>query len=558
MARRSVLPQVATDIALPHGPWRYLGRYWRLLLLGIAMLLATNALMMLIPWLLGRIINALRGPTPEQEIPLLAIGMVSCAILQALVRVVSRISLFNAARMAEYDLRAEAFAHLIRLDSSYYRKNPIGDVMSRLTNDVQTIRGMWGPGVLNMVNTAVAFTAALFLMVHLDPKLTLWSLAPFPCIILFGRIFGRKIYQTSRQVQQQLGSISSSIQQDLTGMEVIKNYVLETDRVSQFQTASYTLLTRNMAVVWIRGLLLPVLRGLASLGVVVVIWIGGTAVVEGRLNLGQLIQFNAYLAYLVWPTMALGWMLSLWQRGFASWRRIAAILTTKPVIVGGSNKLPNPGNPGEIEIRNLTVRIEENTILKNISIHIPAGSITAIVGRTGSGKSTLIETLPRFVEVAPNTVYLDGVDITTLPLDTLRSAISYAPQNAFLFSTTIEKNIRFGLPHEDKKAIESASDAASLAKDLASFPNGWNTLVGERGITLSGGSDSELRWPAHSQRPTVSFYWMILSPPLMRKQNKRSSNIWTRFCTTRPRFSFPIEFQRFNAQIKLSSWTKGM
>ena len=468
------------------GPWGYLIPYWKRLLVGVVALLASNGLVVTIPWFLGETINALRGPDAATAVPPLAIAIVILAATQALVRILSRIAVFNAARMAEYDLRADAFSHLLKLDPGYYRKNRTGDVMSRLTNDVQTVRALWGPGVLNIVNTAVAFTSALILMIHLDSVLTLWALAPFPCIILFGRMFGRKIYKASRAVQKQLGALSSSIQQDLSGIAVIKSFTLEDNRTEHFRGESDQLLHDNMAVVWIRGLLMPILGGLASLGTVIVIWVGGTAVVEGRMNLGQLVQFNAYLAYLVWPTMALGWMISLIQRGIASWNRIQHILGTEPSVQSGDQPVSEP-QIGQIEFRDLTVEMDGHRILDRISLTVPAGKVTAIVGRTGSGKTTLVETIPRFVEVPPGSVLLDGMDITQVPLQQLRSAISYAPQDSFLFSTTIEDNIGFGSDHPDTQTLQNAAEAAGLTADLASFPKGWDTIIGERGITLSGG-----------------------------------------------------------------------
>ncbi len=483
----------------PLSAWSHLRRYRARVGIGISALLATNALALTVPWLLGLTIEALRADDPGEAVPPLALAMVGFAVAQAVVRIVSRVTLFNAARMAEHDLRADLFARLMRMEPAWFRKNPTGDVMSRLTNDVQTVRALWGPGVLNLVNTTFVFATALVLMLRIDPVLTLWALVPYPAVFLLGQAFGRRIYKASRAVQDKLGALSSSVQEDLTGIAVIKNYTLEQRRQQRFTRMSQALLDENMVVTRIRGTMMPILGGMASIGTVMVIYIGGRAVVGGRITLGELVQFNAYLALLVWPTLALGWMISLIQRGLASWSRLAHILSAQPSIVGGPvTALPGAGAAsGELEVRGLTIEIEGRKLLDDVSLRLPAGQVTAVVGRTGGGKSTLVEALARLIDVPAGTVFLDGVDITTLSLPALRGAIGYAPQEAFLFSASIADNIAMGLDHrpggapadagERRRLIEAAAQAAGLDRDLRALPAGLDTLVGERGITLSGG-----------------------------------------------------------------------
>ena len=457
------------------------------------MLLATNGCVQLIWWLTGRTIDALRGPNPTETVPWLAAWVVGVALAQALVRIASRVALFNAARMAEYQLRSDLFAHLLRLEPAFYRKHPTGDIMSRVTSDVQTVRAMWGPGILNLANTAFAFVPTVVVMLLIDPILTLWALLPYPCILLLGRFFGRRIYKASSAVQETLGAMTSTIQEDLTGMGVIKHYSLEAERQRHFRRASSDLLQRNMGMVLIRGLLMPVLGGLASVGTVMVIWVGGNAVISGRMSLGELTHFNGLLLQLIWPTLALGWMISLFQRGLASWQRLAEILDTAPSITSGPHAL-NANGAGTIELRNLTITAGDRTLLDNVSLTIPGGATTAIVGRTGCGKTTLVETIPRLLEPPPGTVFLDDQDVTQLKLDELRGSIAYAPQDAYLFSSSIADNILFARTQSrdtgDPQRIAeltSAIGAAGLENDLTALPNGYDTLVGERGITLSGG-----------------------------------------------------------------------
>jgi len=487
------------------GAWTFVLRYRSRLLLGVLMLVATNGCALAIPWLLGRTIDALHGTDPAGYVPRLALGMIAIAVLQAATRIGSRIWLFNAARMAEADLRSTLFDHLLTLEPAYYRTHPVGDIMSRLTNDVQTVRAMWGPGLLNLVNTAFVFSAALVLMLGIDPWLTLWALLPYPSMVAVGSMFGRRLYRASRAVQDELGALSTAVQEDLTGVQVIKTYGLEEERQVRFAGRSTRLLDRNMVLTQVRGQLFPILGAVASLGTVIVLFMGGRAVIDGQMRLGSLIQFNAYLAILVWPTLALGWMMSLLQRGQASWRRLAEMLETRPAICDGELALDADEVRGDVSIRNLTVEIGGRVLVDGVSLEVPAGTVTAVVGRLGSGKSLLVEAIPRLLDVPAGSVFIDGHDVTQLRLTSLRRVIGYAPQEAFLFSNTIAENIAMGLPERGENGaaltaeaaatrpravseeVRRAAEAAGLERDLAALPDGFHTLVGERGITLSGG-----------------------------------------------------------------------
>lgn len=477
--------------------WAYLIPYRGKIALGVTMLLATNAAFIGIPVLLGKITDALGEPNPAQTVPPLAAAMVGFALLTAVTRIGSRTLIFNAARAAEFDLRSKLFRHLLSFEPRFYQDNPTGDVMSRVTNDVQTVRAMWGVGILNVVNTAFAFATVLFMMLRVDPVLTLWAIVPYPILVVLGRTFGRHIFRASRAVQEHLGKLSSSIQQDLTGIAVIKTYTLETTRYEAFRRASEDLLIRNMTLTHLRGLMLPALTALASLSTVAVLWFGGKQVIEGNLSVGSMIEFFSYLARLVWPTMALGWMLSLMQRGIASWTRVDEFLSTEARIVDGpAAPLDIAQIQGLIEVRHLTVQLGDRKVLDDVSVRIEPGEAVALVGRTGSGKSMLVNALARLIEVPASTVFIDGHDITTLPLVNLRHMISYAPQESFLFSASIRANIAYGLgapgavaddSEARDRAILRAAHDAGLRRDLDVFPGGLETIVGERGLTLSGG-----------------------------------------------------------------------
>ena len=500
------------------GAWGYLERYRADIGGGVVMLLLTNVLFLGIPVTTGMTVNALQEGRHD-DVPILALAMVGFAIGTAITRILSRIWIFNAARAAEYDLRSDLFRHLLGLDLPWYRAHPTGDVMSRLTNDVQTVRAMWGAGVLNVVNTAFAFATVLVMMIRVDPWLTLLACLPYPTIVFLGRVFGRRVYKTSQAVQAQLGALSNEIQEDLTSIQAIKSYGLEGVRKERFRISSQKLLEKNMALTRVRGQLGPAFAALGALSSIVVLYVGGRSVMRGDIELGQLIEMSGYLARLVWPTLALGWMLSLLQRGRASWGRLEALFgETATVVDGTGGRLEAAAVRGGLEVKDLSVRMGERAILDHVSFAVPAGTTTAIVGRTGCGKSTLVEAVCRLIDIPPGAVFLDGRDVTSLPLADLRSAIGYAPQEAFLFSTTIADNVAFGygagssIPKARADELErvtgagapaltppafvdgvpdsrivAAAEAAGLTRDLAAMPDHYATVVGERGITLSGG-----------------------------------------------------------------------
>jgi len=489
----------------------YLKPYRRPLAWGFVMLLLTNGFYLGVPEMMGRAVDAI-GKRSVGDIMMLVLWMAVFAILTAATRILSRVWIFNAARAAEYDLRSDLFGHCMTLSPGYYRTNPVGDVMSRLTNDVQTVRAVWGFGMVSLGNALLAFASVLGVMLWTDPAVTLWVILPFPLIYVVGQAMSKRIYGTMRAVQGELGTLSSRIQEDLGAIQVIKTYGLEDLRRSGFNEGSNRLLKANMDAAKVRIQLGPTLNALAALGMALLILFGGRAVIHGDMTRGQVVAFAAYLARLVWPTLTLGFLLALVQRGRASWMRLVQLQQTKPDIPDGEGPpLPASDKPARVEIRDLTVKYGDRAVLENIALTLEPGTVTAVVGRTGAGKSTLVDALCRLIQVPARTVFLDGRDITELPLASLRSAIGYAPQEAFLFSTTIADNIAMGygggtaipaararelereigraaaadLSHE-RRVIEAAN-AAGLVHDLSAMPDGLATIVGERGITLSGG-----------------------------------------------------------------------
>jgi len=491
----------------------YLRPYRSRLALGVVMLALTNAAYLGVPQLMGRAIDEIKGTGTDVHLVLqLVAGMVAFAFLTAATRIASRIWIFNAARGAEYDLRSDLFGHMMTLSPAYYRDHPVGDVMSRLTNDVQTVRAMWGFGLVSLGNAILAFISVLGVMLATDPIVTLWAILPFPLIYVVGQAMSKRMWASMRNVQVELGALSSRIQEDLGAIQVIKTYGLEDVRRKGFIERSEKLLKENMEAAKVRIQLGPILNTLASLGMAILILFGGRALIFHDMTRGEVVAFAGYLTRLVWPTLTLGFMLALVQRGRVSWTRLVELQSTKTDLPEGTAEpLPDSAKPARVEVKDLTIKIGDRAILEDISLALEPGTITAVVGRTGAGKSTLVDALCRLIEVPHGSVFLDGKDITTLPLGSLRKQIGYAPQEAFLFSTTIADNIAMGygggtaIPAARAKELESfgareaakdlrdeprvtaAASAAGLTRDLGAMPEGLATIVGERGITLSGG-----------------------------------------------------------------------
>ncbi|MSP59680.1 MAG: ABC transporter ATP-binding protein [Myxococcales bacterium] len=500
-ARPFASPPLPHEIALP-SLWGYARRYWRLIALGSLALLAFNGAMVLLPWLLQRAVAALSAD-PPQPVLWVALEMVGVAIVAALIRIVSRTLLFNAGRDGEYDLRRDLFARLLTLPPSFFRRRSTGDVMSRLTNDLTAVRALLGFVPLNLGNTLFAYLFALTRLVTLSPRLTLFALLPFPLLLGVAQIYGRKIFRHGRAVQEKLGALTTTLQEDLAGMQVVKSHAVETERERVFRAVNDAWLRESLALTRARSTLMPLLAMGGGIATLIALWLGGREVVRGAMTLPRLVEFNALLAILTWPTLALGFVLAVVQRGRASWSRLAELLAEEPTIADSPGmEAPRAPIVGALALRGLTVVVPtehgERRLLDAIDLDVAAGGSLALVGRTGGGKSTIAEVLPRLLEIGRGQAFLDGMDLLDLPLATVRGAIGYAPQEAFLFSTTIARNIAFGLPPrgrdgEDEPAPErdprvlAAAEAAGLSRDLVALPHGIDTVVGERGITLSGG-----------------------------------------------------------------------
>jgi len=492
----------------------YVRRYRRAFTLGLACTILTQAVTLVSPKVLQYAIDDLtRGVTRAKLIEygaaLLAIGLFG-----GVFRFLMRRILIGASRDIEYDMRNDFFAHLQKLPPAYFQAHRTGDLMSRATNDLNAVRMMIGPSIMYSANTILTFVVALAMMIAIDPRLTLFSLVPMPFVSLSVKYFGSAIHKRFEEIQAQLSDVSAVAQEALAGVRVVRAYRQEQAEVDRFRRSNNEYLRRNRGLIVLQGFFFPSMSFLLGLGALFVIWLGSRDVIRGRITVGEFVAFNAYLTMLAWPMIAFGWVTNMLQRGMASWKRMLEVLDTRPDIVDPQSRGPHGGTrrgvesairniQGSIEFRDLTFSYGERPVLRSVSARIAAGETVALVGPTGSGKSTLMALLARLYDPPPGTVFIDGTDVRDLPLEGLRGAIGFVPQEPFLFSDTIGDNVAFGLdgisrasgvgmtgePGQADRgaAIEVASAVARLDKDVADLPKGYDTIVGERGITLSGG-----------------------------------------------------------------------
>jgi ATP-binding cassette subfamily B protein len=479
-----------------HRLWRYILRYRARYVRGIVCLVATATLAMSIPLLLKRAVETIeKGNAPEQLV-FYVLAIIGVAVVQGMVRSFSRFMIFNVGRDIEYDLRNDLFAHLQKLSLSYYQRQLIGDLMSRLVNDVTAVRMLLGLGILNALNTPLYYVYAVSAMVAIDPRLTVAALSLYPFMLFTVKKMSRQLMERTLKVQQGLSDLSSRVQEGVSGIHVIRAYVREEWQNNEFARLNNVFQAESMMLAQVRGFFQPLMKGVSGLGLLVVLWYGGSHVITGRLSIGDLVAFMGYLHLLAWPTMALGWLISIFQRGQAALKRLEVIFQEQPEIVDGTGDGLARKIRGEIGFRHVdfAYRAKENghQILHDINFTIPAGSTVAIVGRMGAGKSTLMHLLPRLFEATNGAIMIDGQDIRTASLAALRGWIGFVPQDPFLFSSRIKDNIAFALPAMDEERIRWAANVASLARDIEDFPRGYETVVGERGVTLSGGQKQRL------------------------------------------------------------------
>jgi ATP-binding cassette subfamily B protein len=472
----------------------YLRRYAARYAAGALCLLLTASLAMAVPYLLKQAIDAIQVGAPFAVPARLAAIIVAVAVAQALVRTLSRALVFNVGRDVERDLRADLFAHLQRLPLAYYQGQHTGDLMSRLVNDVTAVRMLLGVGALNLINTPLYYAYGISIMLALDARLTALALLPFPLLLLLMKGLGRRLIEQTLRVQEGLAALSSAVQENVSGIHVVKAYGAEAVAARRFARLNDAFTQHSIELARTRGRLLPIMKLATGAGTLMVLTYGGSQVIAGRLGLGDLVAFIGYLNLLAWPTMALGWMLSIVQRGRAALQRLEHIFATDPAIADPPDAVPLPAVEGRVEFRDVSFVYPERdrAALRGVSFALEPGQKLGIVGRTGAGKSSLVQLVPRLFDVSEGAVLLDGRDVRRLSLAALRRAIGMVPQDPFLFSTTIRDNIAFALDEVDEAVVRRAAERAGVAADIAAFALGYDTVVGERGVTLSGGQKQRL------------------------------------------------------------------
>ena len=457
------------------------------LVLGVIALAFSNLSALLVPRILRDVIDGLRTEISRGALVRYALLIVSLTIIAGAFRFLTRYKLIGTSFTIAYELRNRLFAHLQRLSTSYFKKMRTGDIMARATNDLEAVRRLLGPGVLNLLNIAIMGPIAIGLMIGISPRLTLYAILPLPFLTFIIAVVRPKIFSRFQQVQEQFSSISAKAQENLTGIRVIKAYAQEENEINSFRQINQGYLERNMGLVKIWGLFWPFIMFIAGVSMVVVLWLGGRQVITDHISLGQFVQFTNYLMMLTWPMMALGWVINLLQRGSVSMSRIAEILNQTPEIKDSKERKSIQTLEGTIEFRNVSFAYDTTQVLKNINLKIEKGMTVAIVGPTGAGKTTLVNLIPRLFDVTEGQVIINGIDVRQIPLKLLRKSIGYTPQESFLFSESIKENIAYGLEDGDEHLVQQAATISNLTDDIEGFPERYDTMVGERGVTLSGG-----------------------------------------------------------------------
>jgi ATP-binding cassette subfamily B protein len=471
--------------------WSWARPYRRRYAAGLFWLIVTNALALGIPWLLRGAIHELTVGTTARRLALFAGGMIGLAVLQAWVRTISRLMILGASRRIAFDVRESFFAKLLALDATFYDRQRTGDLMSRGVNDLQLLQAFYGPGLMNALNTAIVYLGVLCVMLRLDVTLTAVALCWFPLLYASVNRLSKKVYARSLAVQEQLAAISDRTQENLAGIQQVKIYAQEDQEIERFRALCDVFRRKQLSLARVRGAMVALIGVFSGLGTLLVLFVGGLHVIRGRISLGDFVAFNAYVAQLAWPTVALGWIVNVFQRASGAMRRIDEILATVPVVSPpastGGEVVPIDG---DLEIRGLTFAYEgadDRPALVDVWLTIPKGAKVAIVGAVGSGKSTLAHLITKIYPPPPGTLFAGGEDLAVTEVARVRAGIGFVPQEAFLFSRSLANNVAFGLPSADVDAVRRAVRLAQLDADLHALPDGLDTVVGERGYTLSGG-----------------------------------------------------------------------
>ncbi|HEV2647113.1 MAG TPA: ABC transporter ATP-binding protein [Acidobacteriaceae bacterium] len=481
----------------------YLKRYWKSLAWGGAAVIAYNVFRVLLPLIVGHAIDDMSHGVTQTKIIHHALRLLLVAALSAVFLYTTRQVIIGASREIEYDLRNDLFANLARQSAGFYHTHRTGDIMARTTNDLNAVRQLLGPAIMYSANCLVFTAAALPFMIRISPKLTLCAVGPLPLASILVQSFGQRIHRRFERIQAMFSDISAKAQENFSGARLIRAFAQEDAEIASFERANQEYISRSLHLVRLMAMLWPSLELVLGLGLMITLLVGGHEVVSHRISVGNFAAFNVYMVQLIWPMIAIGWVVNLFQRGTASVVRIDELLKQQPAIADDSSRTSSTSDSslsasetastqplrGEIEFRNLSFTYSTGgpEVLHGIDLRIAAGSSLAIVGPTGSGKSTLVGLIPRLHEAPEGTMLIDGRPVRDYTLDQLRASIGFVPQETFLFSDTIAQNIAFGRPEATAPEILDAATTAHIAAEILEFPAGFDTRVGERGITLSGG-----------------------------------------------------------------------
>jgi ATP-binding cassette, subfamily B, multidrug efflux pump len=465
----------------------YLKKYRRDFAWSMLYVFCNNGVWILFPLVIKHAIDGLQKGVTREKLVVYALQLLGVAAVKGIFQFLTRWVMIGISREIEFDLRNDLFQHLETLSYSYYQRTRTGDIMARATNDLNAVRMLLGPAIMYSANTIVFTAGALAFMFSISPKLTLYAFMPLPVVSVVIQYFGKQIHERFERIQAMFSEISARVQENLSGARVIRAYTQEEPEIAAFETSNQEYIHRSLKLVRLMGMLWPTLELMLGIAIVLVLWLGGREVISGRISVGGFVAFNTYMVQLTWPVIALGWVINIFQRGTASMGRINEILVEKPEIEDAAGVKAQPPIAGEIEFRNLNFSYSGHQVLHDVNLRIPAGSSLAIVGPTGSGKTTLVNLIPRVYDAAPGSVLIDGRPVRAYPLESLRHSIGFVPQETFLFSETVRGNIAFGKENATDDDVRSAAQAASIAADIEGFPEKYRTMVGERGITLSGG-----------------------------------------------------------------------
>lgn len=489
----------------------YLKKHRRAYIFGGISVLMMNGIWVLFPLVIGRAIDSLKSAEVSAQtlhtIAKLSLLILAVAFSKGIFQFLTRWIVIGVSREIEFDLRNDLFKHLEGLSYSFYQRTRTGDIMARATNDLNAVRMLLGPAIMYSANTIIFTAGALAFMLTISPKLTLCAFLPLPFVSIVVQYFGRKIHERFERIQAMFSEISARVQENFSGVRVIRAYTQEQAEVSNFERSNREYIARSLKLVRLMGMLWPTLETMLGLAIVLVLWIGGREVISGQstvhlisylhttttlslygsMSVGDFVAFNTYMVQLTFPVIALGWVINIFQRGTASLGRIHQLMLEKPEITDAPNLIASGELEGDIEFRNLNFAYNGTSVLRDINLHIPVGTSLALVGPTGSGKTTLVNLIPRIYDAEPGSVLIDGRPVREYRLADLRRNIGFVPQETFLFSETIRENIAFGVQHASEDEVRWAAEAANIAGDIEEFPEKYKTLVGERGITLSGG-----------------------------------------------------------------------